>query len=91
VRRQADGFRARQSSELPKGASKRRIQAASICSAAVSSAFTGAGGTAIYDKNPLQRAFRDIHAANAHYMLSWDVNMPLYGRVALGLSPDVAL
>jgi 3-hydroxy-9,10-secoandrosta-1,3,5(10)-triene-9,17-dione monooxygenase len=65
--------------------------AAKICTDAVDLIFTGAGGTVIYDKNPLQRAFRDIHAANAHYMLNWDVNLPTYGRVALGLPADVAL
>jgi 3-hydroxy-9,10-secoandrosta-1,3,5(10)-triene-9,17-dione monooxygenase len=65
--------------------------AASLCTRAVDLLVTGTGGTAIYEKNPLQRAFRDIHAANAHYMLSWDVNLPLYGRVALGLPADVVL
>jgi 3-hydroxy-9,10-secoandrosta-1,3,5(10)-triene-9,17-dione monooxygenase len=65
--------------------------AAKLCTDAVDLLFTGAGGTAIYDKNPLQRAFRDIHAANAHYMLSWDVNLPPYGRVALGLPADMVL
>jgi 3-hydroxy-9,10-secoandrosta-1,3,5(10)-triene-9,17-dione monooxygenase len=64
---------------------------AKLCTDAVDLIFTGAGGTAIYEKNPLQRAFRDIHAANAHYMLNWDVNLPLYGRVALGLPADAAL
>jgi 3-hydroxy-9,10-secoandrosta-1,3,5(10)-triene-9,17-dione monooxygenase len=65
--------------------------AARLCTEAVELIFTGAGGTAIYEKNPLQLAFRDIHAANAHYMLSWDVNLPMYGRVALGLPPDMPL
>ena len=42
-------------------------------------------------RNPLQRAFRDVHAANAHYVLNWDINGAMYGRVALGLPPDATL
>ena len=49
------------------------------------------GGGAIYERNPIQRAFRDVHAANAHYVLNWDVNGAVYGRVALGLPPDAPL
>ena len=52
---------------------------------------TATGGGAIYARNPIQRAFRDVHAANAHYMLTWDVNGAIYGRVALGLPPDAPL
>jgi 3-hydroxy-9,10-secoandrosta-1,3,5(10)-triene-9,17-dione monooxygenase len=64
---------------------------ATICTQAVDLIFAAAGGGAIYDSNPLQRSFRDIHAANAHFMLNWDVNGAVWGRVALGLSPDVLL
>jgi 3-hydroxy-9,10-secoandrosta-1,3,5(10)-triene-9,17-dione monooxygenase len=64
---------------------------ATICTQAVDLIFAAAGGGAIYQSNPLQRSFRDIHAANAHFMLNWDVNGAVYGRVALGLSPDVLL
>ena len=53
--------------------------------------FQATGGGAIYARNPLQRAFRDVHAANAHYVLNWDINGAMYGRVALGLSPDATL
>ncbi|HEX3885505.1 MAG TPA: acyl-CoA dehydrogenase family protein [Stellaceae bacterium] len=62
--------------------------AATLCTKAVDLLFTSAGGGAIYARNPLQRTFRDIHAANAHYVLNWDINGAMYGRVALGLSPD---
>jgi 3-hydroxy-9,10-secoandrosta-1,3,5(10)-triene-9,17-dione monooxygenase len=62
--------------------------AAGMCTKAVKLMFTASGGAAIYLDKPIQRAFRDIHAANAHYALSWDVNGTLWGRVALGLSPD---
>jgi 3-hydroxy-9,10-secoandrosta-1,3,5(10)-triene-9,17-dione monooxygenase len=65
--------------------------AAGLCTKAVDLIFTASGGGGLYDSNPIQRAFRDVHAANAHYALSWDVNGALYGRVALGLPPDTTL
>jgi 3-hydroxy-9,10-secoandrosta-1,3,5(10)-triene-9,17-dione monooxygenase len=65
--------------------------AATLCTKAVDLLFTATGGGAIYQRNPIQRAFRDAHAANAHYHLNWDVNGAIYGRVALGLPPDAPL
>jgi 3-hydroxy-9,10-secoandrosta-1,3,5(10)-triene-9,17-dione monooxygenase len=65
--------------------------AATLCTKAVDVLFQATGGGAIYARNPLQRAFRDVHAANAHYVLNWDINGAMYGRVALGLSPDATL
>jgi 3-hydroxy-9,10-secoandrosta-1,3,5(10)-triene-9,17-dione monooxygenase len=65
--------------------------AAGLCTKAVDVLFTATGGGAIYERNPIQRAFRDVHAANAHYSVTWDVNAALYGRVALGLPPDMPL
>jgi 3-hydroxy-9,10-secoandrosta-1,3,5(10)-triene-9,17-dione monooxygenase len=65
--------------------------AATLCTKAVDVLFGATGGGAIYARNPLQRAFRDVHAANAHHVLNWDINGAMYGRVALGLSPDATL
>ena len=65
--------------------------AATLCTKAIDVLFTASGGGAIYARNPLQRAFRDVHAANAHYVLNWDINGAMYGRVALGLAPDATL
>jgi 3-hydroxy-9,10-secoandrosta-1,3,5(10)-triene-9,17-dione monooxygenase len=53
--------------------------------------FTGAGGSAIAESHPLQRALRDAHAAQGHIGLNWDLNGTMYGRVALGLDPDFPL
>ena len=64
---------------------------ATLCTKAVDILFAATGGGAIYARNPLQRAFRDVHAANAHYVLNWDINGAMYGRVALGLPPDATL
>jgi len=63
--------------------------AAGMCVRAVDILFAGAGGGAIYERNPLQRAFRDVHAAIGHQAITWDAQGMLYGRVALGLPPDV--
>jgi 3-hydroxy-9,10-secoandrosta-1,3,5(10)-triene-9,17-dione monooxygenase len=65
--------------------------AATLCTKAVDLLFTASGGAGIYETNPMQRAFRDIHAANAHFALSWDPNGATYGRVALGLTDGVLL
>jgi 3-hydroxy-9,10-secoandrosta-1,3,5(10)-triene-9,17-dione monooxygenase len=62
--------------------------AAHLCTRAVDVIFTAAGGGAIYENNPIQRAWRDIHAANAHFGVNWDANGITYGRVALGLPAD---
>jgi 3-hydroxy-9,10-secoandrosta-1,3,5(10)-triene-9,17-dione monooxygenase len=65
--------------------------AAMLCTKAVDLLFAATGGGAIYARNPLQRAFRDVHAANAHSVLNWHINGAMYGRVALGLPPDATL
>jgi 3-hydroxy-9,10-secoandrosta-1,3,5(10)-triene-9,17-dione monooxygenase len=60
-----------------------------MCVRAVDLLFAAAGGNAIYLAHPLQRAWRDIHAGAAHFLLSWDMAGTLYGRVALGLPADI--
>jgi 3-hydroxy-9,10-secoandrosta-1,3,5(10)-triene-9,17-dione monooxygenase len=62
--------------------------AAGMCTKAVELIFTAIGGAGVYLHHPVQRAFRDVAAANAHYALSWDVNGTLWGRVALGQPID---
>ncbi len=49
----------------------------------------GAGGLSL--NLPLQRQFRDIHAASAHIALTWDVHAAAYGQSALGLQPQGGL
>ena len=49
----------------------------------------GAGG--LLQTAPLQRQFRDIHAASAHIALTWDVHAAAYGQSALGLQPQGGL
>ncbi len=49
----------------------------------------GAGGLKM--DLPLQRQFRDIHAASSHIALTWDVHAAAYGQSALGLQPQGGL
>jgi 3-hydroxy-9,10-secoandrosta-1,3,5(10)-triene-9,17-dione monooxygenase len=43
-----------------------------------------AGANGIYDRYPLQRMFRDSHAAAGHFSFSVDAQLPPWGLVALG-------
>jgi 3-hydroxy-9,10-secoandrosta-1,3,5(10)-triene-9,17-dione monooxygenase len=62
--------------------------AAGLCTEAVNLLFAATGGGGVYLDQPIQRAFRDAHAANAHYALSWDVNGTQWGRIAMGLPAE---
>jgi indole-3-acetate monooxygenase len=56
---------------------------------AVDTAYALAGGSAIYETSPLQRRFRDVHAATQHMVVgpsTWE----LAGRVLLNLDVDDA-
>jgi len=52
-------------------------------------AASGAGG--LYATLPLQRLFRDVHAAAAHIALTWDVQAAAYGQHTLGLPMQTGL
>jgi alkylation response protein AidB-like acyl-CoA dehydrogenase len=63
------------------------------CHAAIASAdavdlmYNAGGGTSIYSKSLLQRAFRDVHAATQHIGVAPD-SMEDVGRIMLGLEPS---
>jgi 3-hydroxy-9,10-secoandrosta-1,3,5(10)-triene-9,17-dione monooxygenase len=61
---------------------------AGLCERAVDVLFKAGGGGALFDEHPLQRAFRDVHAATAHISMIWEPQATTFGRVALGLSCD---
>jgi len=66
-------------------------QAVRCCLEAVEILYLSAGGGALADKNPLQRASRDIHAVNMHGFLALRTNQEVYGRSLLGLPPNTPL
>lgn len=59
-----------------------------LCVDAVDQISRLSGGGGIYLRNPVQRAFRDVHAVAAHIAFNMDVAGTTYGRVAIGLPCD---
>ena len=51
------------------------------CSRAVVRLLRGSGGKALYESNPLQRHFRDIHAMTQHVAMDLDRAGETYGRL----------
>ena len=45
------------------------------------------GGSGLAESNPVQRAWRDLHAINQHALLQLPTNAEIYGRTILGLDP----
>ena len=64
--------------------------AAIAAARAVDLMYNAAGGTAVYATSPLQRHFRDVHAATQHVMVA-PTTLELVGRVLLGLDADTAM
>ncbi|MSO75258.1 MAG: acyl-CoA dehydrogenase [Alphaproteobacteria bacterium] len=63
-----------------------------LCMRAVELVMELAGGSGLYDSNPISRFYRDLRSANTHISQNWDVNASTWGRVALGLPcPDPTL
>jgi len=67
----------------------RRDQAYSVDMAkrAAELLFNAQGGHGLHDDNPVQRAFRDLEAVQAHIVGCWDVPALNYGQVMLGVPP----
>ena len=54
---------------------------------AVDALFLAAGGQGLYLNTPLQRIWRDAHAAGSHISLNWDAVSTMYGQHLVGLEP----
>ena len=54
---------------------------------AIDALFLAAGGQGLFLDHPLQRYWRDAHAAASHISLSWDAAGSMYGQYLLGLEP----
>jgi len=61
--------------------------ASRLCVQAVDALFAAAGGSGLGLQHPLQRFWRDIHAAGAHISMNWDVVGAMYGQHVFGLEP----
>ena len=55
---------------------------------AIDALFAASGGQSIFLDKPIQRAWRDAHAAGSHLSLNWDAVSTMYGQFALGLPPQ---
>lgn len=63
--------------------------AADLCVQAMEKLFPLLGGRGLAADDPVQRAWRDVHAIAQHIGLVWDLQAGLYGAVKLGLPcPD---
>jgi 3-hydroxy-9,10-secoandrosta-1,3,5(10)-triene-9,17-dione monooxygenase len=61
------------------------------CLEAAESLYLACGGSGITEANPVQRAWRDLHAVNMHGALALETNQEMFGRVLLGLEPNTTL
>jgi alkylation response protein AidB-like acyl-CoA dehydrogenase len=48
-----------------------------------------AGARSIFEDGPLQRFWRDIHVMGQHVALNYEGSMRNYGKVLMGLEPDI--
>ena len=58
-----------------------------LCVQAIDALFLASGGQGIFLSTPLQRAWRDAHAAASHVSLNWDSTGSMVGQYLLGLEP----
>jgi resorcinol 4-hydroxylase (FADH2) len=67
----------------------RRDQAfcAKLLLRAIDALFLAAGGQGLFLDHPLQRFWRDAHAAGSHISLNWDSSGSMFGQYLLGLEP----
>ena len=54
---------------------------------AIDALFLAAGGQGLFLEQPLQRVWRDAHAAASHISLNWDSTGSMYGQFMLCLEP----
>ena len=53
--------------------------------------FKSTGGQGLFESQPVQRAYRDLHALGAHVATNWDLPSASYGSVILGGAPTDTL
>ena len=58
-----------------------------LCMESIDEIFMACGGSGLSERNPIQRAWRDVHAINQHATLQFTTNSQIYGRTLLGMEP----
>ena len=73
-------------------ARSRRDQGWSVMQAklAAEKLFTATAGRGLYEGNPVQRAYADLHALQGHIVAGWEMPAYSYGQVMLGGQPSDA-
>ncbi len=54
---------------------------------AVDGLYESVGAKGLFNDNPVQREWRNVHARAMHITNNWDATGTLYGSFALGLDP----
>src|SRR5262245_9668850 len=63
--------------------------AAKYCRDAVELLVAAHGTSSLADANRMQRLWRDVHTASHHAITEWQVNLEVYGKVLLGVEPNI--
>ncbi len=58
-----------------------------LCRDAIDELFLACGGAGLAERNPVQRAWRDVYAMSQHALLRFTPDTEIYGRTLLGLDP----
>jgi indole-3-acetate monooxygenase len=66
------------------------VHAATAAAEAVDVAYTLGGGSSVFESNPLQRCFRDVHVVTQHLMVSPRLRETL-GKMLLGIDVDSSM
>lgn len=59
-----------------------------LCRSAVDRLHAASGAHGLYESSRVQRAFRDAHAAAAHFAFNWEMAAKPYGQLRLGVDID---
>ena len=54
-----------------------------LCASAVDRLYEASGGSSLQADEPMQRYWRDVHAARSHAILTWDAAATIYGQALL--------
>jgi 3-hydroxy-9,10-secoandrosta-1,3,5(10)-triene-9,17-dione monooxygenase len=55
-----------------------------LCARAVDRLYEASGGSSLQRDEPMQRIWRDVHAARSHAILTWDAAATNYAAAVLG-------